>query len=344
MIKLYMVRGAAKKIFYARRVGKAEKIYMVNHGPLLGESVENKECFQLTSGKIVAFEPDSGNHVSKFSKNTTALVEQSFYILNDQQMMYHIHSKDETKFRVIRQIDLSQYDLNLKLNDLKSQPWTQVGISKDSVTLPDQSFYSTTSEVRGLFKLPDNYVDQESFGDPLELYRRDNWKLNQMSAEIENGHLIEVVQTSQYESCLFLAQAPDSRTISSLGLRMPCLGRFWLSDSKFIILTKNDQDLVNAVVYDLREQIQLKAHELCDIITVNEAGQASMCTSIPKNDQVNIAVRTESLELVVFKVDASQPDNDIEEISRLDLEEEIVSQKDLQGISWHYKYGQPAEI
>jgi hypothetical protein len=30
-----------------------------------------------------------------------------------------------------------------------------------------------------------------------------------------------------------------------------------------------------------------------------------MCTSIPKNDQVNIAVRTESLELVVFKVDAS---------------------------------------
>lgn len=107
MIKLYMVRGAAKKIFYARRVGKAEKIYMVNHGPLLGESVENKECFQLTSGKIVAFEPDSGNHVSKFSKNTTALVEQSFYILNDQQMMYHIHSKDETKFRVIRQIDLS---------------------------------------------------------------------------------------------------------------------------------------------------------------------------------------------------------------------------------------------
>lgn len=119
MNKLYMVRGAAKKVFYARRVGKAEKIYMVNHGPLLNEAVENKECFQLTSGKIVAFEPDSSNHVSRFSKSSTALVEQSFYILNDQQMMYHVHSKDETKFRVIRQIDLSQYDLNLKLSDLK---------------------------------------------------------------------------------------------------------------------------------------------------------------------------------------------------------------------------------
>lgn len=117
-----------------------------------------------------------------------------------------------------------------------------MGISKDSITLPDQNFYSTTSEVRGQFKLPEAYVDQESFGDPLDLYRRDDWKLCQMSAEVENGHLIEVVQTSQYESCLFLAQAPDSRTISSLGLRMPCLGRFWLSDNKFIILTKNDQD------------------------------------------------------------------------------------------------------
>lgn len=69
-----------------------------------------------------------------------------------------------------------------------------------------------------------------------------------------------------------------------------------------------------------------------------------MTTSIPKDGMINIAVRTADEELVVFRLDATQADNDIEEISRLDLEEEIVSQKDLQGIQWHYKYGQPAEI
>ena len=159
MIKLYMVRGAAKKIFYARRVGKAEKIYSINHAQLLGAKVEHKECFQLTNGKIVAFEPDSSCNVTKFDRNQSNLIEMSFYIMNDQQQLFHIHSKDETKFRVIRQLDLSQYDLNLKLNDLKLKPWTQIPISRDSVTFPDQKFYSTLSEVRGEFKIPDEFVD-----------------------------------------------------------------------------------------------------------------------------------------------------------------------------------------
>lgn len=45
MIKLYMVRGASKKIFYAKRDGKAEKIYMVNHAQLLNAPIDYKECF-----------------------------------------------------------------------------------------------------------------------------------------------------------------------------------------------------------------------------------------------------------------------------------------------------------
>jgi hypothetical protein len=93
----------------------------------------------------------------------------------------------------------------LKLTDLKSKPWTQVPISKGCVTLPDQKFYSTLSEVRGELKLPEQFVDQEEFSDYIPLFRKDDWKLVQMSAEVESGHIIQVIQTSPYESCLFLA-------------------------------------------------------------------------------------------------------------------------------------------
>lgn len=163
---------------------------MVNHAQLLSAPVENKECFQLTNGKIVSFEPDSSNNLTKFDKSQSTLVEQSFYILNDQQQLFHIHSKDETKFRVLRQLDLSQYDLNLKLNDLKLRPWTQVPISHDSVIFPDQRFYSTLSEVRGELQIPEQFVDQEAFGDFVQLFREDYWKPVQMSGEVECGHVM----------------------------------------------------------------------------------------------------------------------------------------------------------
>ena len=67
MIKLSMVRGAARKIFYARCVGKTDKVYMVNQDKP-GE-IENKECFQLTTGRMVCFEPDSDNTQTKYERN-----------------------------------------------------------------------------------------------------------------------------------------------------------------------------------------------------------------------------------------------------------------------------------
>ena len=54
MIKVNLVRGVAKKIFYAKRVGQSDKIYMAKHGNQKGE-LENDEIFQLTSGQLISF-------------------------------------------------------------------------------------------------------------------------------------------------------------------------------------------------------------------------------------------------------------------------------------------------
>lgn len=103
---------------------------------------------------------------------------------------------------------------------------------------------------------------------------------------------------------------------------MPCLGRFWLSDSKFLILTKNDGDEVNCVVYDIETQTQAKAHELCDLIQINEAGQPSILTSKPKDDKINIVI-PEANDIHVFRLDAAKADNDTELVATIELDEEL---------------------
>ena len=55
-------------------------------------------------------------------------------------------------------------------------------------------------------------------------YNSKEWKTVQCSSEVDIGYGCYVLQTGDYESCLMLAQSPDSRTVSALGLRMPVLG------------------------------------------------------------------------------------------------------------------------
>ena len=62
MLQLSLVRGVSSKVFYAKEVGKQHKICMVNHGNNLDE-LENRDIYQLNSGKIIAFEPDPENAV-----------------------------------------------------------------------------------------------------------------------------------------------------------------------------------------------------------------------------------------------------------------------------------------
>ena len=122
MIQVNMVRGVLKKVFFAKKAGQSDKIFMVSHGNQKGE-IENDEAYQLTAGRLVAFEPDYVTMRDMRKKNMKQVVQQAFYILSDQQQLLHIQSSDEIKFRQLRSFDLSHYQLTIQLQAIKEHPW-----------------------------------------------------------------------------------------------------------------------------------------------------------------------------------------------------------------------------
>ena len=193
MLQLNMVRGLSSKVFYAKEVGKQHKICMVNHGNNIDE-LENRDVFQLNSGKIIAFEPDPENAVTRdYDETGKTITPQSFYILNDQQLIVHVKSNDEVRFRVIRNIDLSKFELGQMFKALESKPWRQIAIHDESVTFPDQSFFVFNTDTKGKFSVPNKYafVEDREFG--TKSYNTDGYQIVQCSAEVDHGHVLQVL-------------------------------------------------------------------------------------------------------------------------------------------------------
>ena len=147
MVKVNLVRGVAKKIFYAKRVGQSDKIYMVKHGNQKGE-IENEEIFQLTSGKLISFAVDAYNLRLMRAKKAYQLKHQSFFVLTDQQTVIQVYSNDEIKFRQLNTYDIGNYNLNVELQKINDQAFQTIAFSKDSVTLPNMFTYTLSTELR----------------------------------------------------------------------------------------------------------------------------------------------------------------------------------------------------
>jgi hypothetical protein len=86
------------------------------------------------------------------------------------------------------------------------------------------------------------------------------------------------------------------------------------------------------------------AHDLCDLVQINEAGQPSILTSKPKDDKINIVIPDED-DIKVFRLDAATADNDTELVANIELDEDKSDNYlDFGKVEWHYKYGKPDEI
>ena len=172
MIKVNLVRGVAQKIFYAKRVGQSDKIYMVKHGNQKGE-IENEEIFQLTSGKLISFAVDAYNLRLMRAKKAYQLKHQSFFVLTDQQTVIQVYSNDEIKFRQLNTYDIGNYNLNVELQKINDQAFQTIAFSKDSVTLPNMFTYTLSTELRTELKIAKKQwyedVNMEGTGPDLKL-------------------------------------------------------------------------------------------------------------------------------------------------------------------------------
>ena len=83
------------------------------------------------------------------------------------------------------------------------------------------------------------------------------------------------------------------------------------------------------------------AHDLCDLVQINEAGQPSILTSKPKDDKINIVIPDED-DIKVFRLDAATADNDTELVAKIEPDDDnFENYLDFAKVGWHYKYGKP---
>jgi hypothetical protein len=90
--------------------------------------------------------------------------------------------------------------------------------------------------------VPNKYAFVDDLGNGSKPYNTEGNEIIQCSAEVDHGHVLQVLQTNAYESCLFVTQSADSRKISAMGLTKPIIAQYWISNTKVLILTYNDSD------------------------------------------------------------------------------------------------------
>ena len=80
MVRRHLVRGYNETVYFAESSGKVDKIFQIEFHPTKSNEICTKEIYQLASGWLVAFEPDSENTANDLEEEVT----QSFFVMDDQ--------------------------------------------------------------------------------------------------------------------------------------------------------------------------------------------------------------------------------------------------------------------
>lgn len=122
MVRRFLARGYNDHIFYAESSATTDKLIKIEMNQEEPGSVNKQEVFSLTSSQIVAFDIDCEN----FQNDANDLVDQSLFIVDDKQEVYHLTCREGSTMKVQNRIKIPS---TLNISKLKNQDWMTVHIS-----------------------------------------------------------------------------------------------------------------------------------------------------------------------------------------------------------------------
>ena len=88
------------------------------------------------------------------------VVRQSFYIVADNQRIYHIVNEDNTRFKVKKQIDFTKHEIFKEITNLRDIDWAHVFVSNKSLTFDGNTYNLDTYLVKE-FTIPSSYFGEK---------------------------------------------------------------------------------------------------------------------------------------------------------------------------------------
>ena len=131
-----MVRGYNEKVYYCESSGSVDKVCEIEFHNTKPNQIKKEDIYQLSTGWIVAFEPDNDN-----IQNDLKEVPQSLFILDDHQKIILLKNEDNVRFEVSKVFDISHHEKAAEIFALRDNNWVHVHMSERALTF-DQTTYN----------------------------------------------------------------------------------------------------------------------------------------------------------------------------------------------------------